>query len=254
METAYGAGAKLMVGEGAAVRRARVYELSVPPGPAADSILVASGIIRLAGGKREMREGHPDFAFGRKCCRKACMKGLFLGVGVVSDPEKGYNFEMAFTSEATASAARRLLNSFTGLRARVRRRRSSYVVYLKNSEQIRDALAIMGAHAQLLKFEEVRMVRGMKGHVNRLGNCDAANMDRALGAAERQLAQIRSIEARDGLDSLPDELIDTALTRIFHPDASLAEIGRLLIPPVGKAAVGARFKRIAEYAADSWPS
>jgi DNA-binding protein WhiA len=88
----------------------------------------------------------------------------------------------------------------------------------------------------------------MKGRANRVSNCDAANMEKALGAAERQLAAIREIERRDGLDSLPDELVDTALTRIFHPDASLAEIGQLLDPPLGKAAVGARFKRIARHA------
>jgi DNA-binding protein WhiA len=92
------------------------------------------------------------------------------------------------------------------------------------------------------------MVKEMRGRANRLNNCDAANMEKALGAAERQLAIIREIELMDGLDSLPDELVDTALTRIFHPDASLAEIGQLLNPRIGKAAVSARFKRIADYA------
>jgi DNA-binding protein WhiA len=248
IESAYGVRIRLMVGESAAVRRARVYELSVPPGRATDAMLAAAGILRIADGKREMREAFGEFTMQKKCCRRACLKGLFLGAGVVSDPDRGYGLEIALANESTAAAARRLMNGFTGIHARVRQRRGSHVVYLKNAEQIRDALAIIGAHAQLLKFENVRMVRDMKGRANRLNNCDAANMDKALGAAERQLAAIRSIEARDGLDSLPDELVDTALTRIFHPDASLAEIGRLLIPPIGKAAVGARFKRIAEHA------
>jgi DNA-binding protein WhiA len=237
-----------MVGESAAVRRSRVYELSAPPGPKTDALLASTGVIRLSEGVREMRMGFDESIAKRKCCRKACLKGMFLGAGAVNDPEKDYNLEIVFTSETTAFAARRLINGFTDIHARVRPRRGGYVVYLKDSEQIKDVLAIIGAHAQLLRFENIRMVKDMKGRANRVSNCDAANMEKALGAAERQLAIIREIEIRDGLDSLPGELVDTALTRIFHPDASLAEIGQLLSPPIGKAAVSARFKRIAAYA------
>ncbi|MDR1495527.1 MAG: DNA-binding protein WhiA [Clostridiales Family XIII bacterium] len=247
IESGFGVRVRLMVGE-AAARRTHVYELSVPPGSAADVLLASTGVISVVGGKREMKTGLGESVMKKKCCRKACLKGLFLGAGIICDPEKGYNLEFVFASEATAVAARRLLNSFTDMHARLRQRRGNHVVYLKNAEQIKDVLTLMGAHARLLRFENVRMVRDMKGRANRLNNCDAANMEKALGASERQLAAIRAIEAADGLDALPGELIDTALTRIFHPEASLAEIGQLLNPPIGKAAVGARFKRIAEYA------
>jgi DNA-binding protein WhiA len=244
LESAGGVRVRLMVGEAAAVRRSHVYELSVAPGPACDALLANSGVISVTGGVREMKEGLGESVMRRKCCRRACLKGLFLGAGAVSDPDRGYDFELVFASEPTAAAARRLMNSFTDIHARLRQRRGAYVVYLKNSEQIRDALALIGAHAQLLRFENVRMLKDARERANRLNNCDAANMEKALGAAGRQLAAIRSIEAADGLDSLPDELIDTALTRIFHPDASLAEIGQLLNPPIGKAAASARFKKI----------
>jgi DNA-binding protein WhiA len=249
IESEYGIKIKLMVGESAAVRRSRVYELVAPPGPGTDALLASAGVVKRSEGVREMRKGFDESIARRKCCRKACLKGMFLGAGAVNDPEKGYNLEILFTSESTAYAARRLINGFTDIHAKVRPRRDSYVVYLKDSEQIKDVLAIIGAHAQVLRFENVRMVKDMKARANRVNNCDAANMEKALGAAERQLAIIRQIEMRDGLDSLPDELVDTALTRIFHPDASLAEIGQLLRPPLGKAAVSARFKRIAAYAA-----
>ncbi|MDR1043015.1 MAG: DNA-binding protein WhiA [Clostridiales Family XIII bacterium] len=256
IESEYGIKIKLMVGESAAVRRSRVYELSIPPGPKTDALLAATGVMKLSKGVREMRMGmsFDESIAKRKCCRKACLKGMFLGAGEVNDPEKGYNLEIVFASEATAVAARRLINGFTDIHARVRQRRGDYVAYLKDSEQIKDVLAIIGAHAQLLRFENVRMVKEMKSRANRANNCDAANMEKALGAAERQLAAIRKIELRDGLDSLPDELVDTALTRIFHPDASLAEIGQLLSPPIGKAAVSARFMRIAAYAEPGEPT
>jgi DNA-binding protein WhiA len=248
LESVYGVRVRLMVGEAVANRRSHVYELSVAPGPAADALLIASGVISITGGVREMKEGLGESVMRKKCCRKACLKGLFLGAGAVSDPDRGYDFELVFSSESTAVSARRLIGSFTDLHARLRQRRGAYVVYLKNSEQIRDALALIGAHAQLLRFENVRMLRDVRGRANRLNNCDAANMEKSLGAAGRQIAAIRSIEAAGGLDSLPDELIDTALTRIFHPDASLAEIGQLLNPPIGKAAAAARLKKIEEAA------
>ncbi|MDR1292616.1 MAG: DNA-binding protein WhiA [Clostridiales Family XIII bacterium] len=248
IESEYGVRVKLMVGESAAVRRSRVYELSAPPGPRTDALLASTGVMKLSGGVREMRLGIGESIVKRKCCRKACLKGMFLGAGEVNDPDKGYNLEIVFASETTAVAARRIINGFTDIHARVRPRRGDYVVYLKDAEQIKDVLTIIGAYAQLLRFENVRMVKEMKGRANRVSNCDAANMEKALGAAERQLAAIREIELRDGLDSLPDELVDTALTRIFHPDASLAEIGQLLNPQIGKAAVSARFKRIAAHA------
>ncbi|MDR0519568.1 MAG: DNA-binding protein WhiA, partial [Clostridiales Family XIII bacterium] len=229
-------------------RRSRVYILSAPAGAKTDAMLTETGAIYVSGGERRIASGLAEHAIKRKCCRKACLKGLFLGAGTVSDPERGYSFEIALANEGAAAAARRLVNSFADMHARTRRRRGSYIVYLKNSEQIKDALALMGAHAQLLKYENVRMLKEIKARANRVSNCDAANMEKALGAAARQLEAINSIERADGLDSLPGELIDTALTRIFHPDASLSEIGQLLDPPIGKAAVSARFKRIEEYA------
>ncbi|MDR0596026.1 MAG: DNA-binding protein WhiA [Clostridiales Family XIII bacterium] len=244
----YGVGARLMVGEAAAGRRSHVYVLSAPPSPKTDAMLAETGIAYMDGGERRLAAGFADRTIKRKCCRKACLRGLFLGAGTVSDPERGYNFEIVLASESAAAAVRRLLNSFTDMHARTRRRRGSHIVYLKNSEQIKDALTLMGAHAQLLKYENVRMLKEIKARANRVNNCDAANMEKSLGAAARQLEAINAIERRDGLDSLPGELIDTALTRIFHPDASLAEIGQLLNPPIGKAAVSARFRRIEEYA------
>jgi DNA-binding protein WhiA len=247
IESVCGVKVRLMVGEAVAGRRSRVYELSVSPGPAADALLVSTGVIGIAGGRREMKEGLGGSVMRKKCCRKACLKGLFLGAGAVSDPDRGYDFELVFAAASTAQSVRRLINSFADMHARHRQRRGDHVVYLKNAEQIKDALTLIGAHAQLLKFENVRMLRDVRGRANRLNNCDAANMEKALGAAERQLADIKAIEAAGGFDDLPDELVDTALTRIFHPDASLAEIGQLLSPPVGKAAVHARFRRIAEY-------
>jgi DNA-binding protein WhiA len=248
IESAFGVRTRLMVGEATIGRPSHVYELYAPPGKRADELLVATGAIKITASGRDLRQGFEESMIRRKCCRKACLKGLFLGAGTIKSPEKGYGFEITLSWEQTAAAVRRLMNSFTDIHSKVRRRRGSYVVYLKDSEQIKDILAIMGAHSQLLKYEKVRMIKNIKERTNRVNNCDVANMERALSAAERQLSAIREIESRDGLDSLPDELIDTALTRIFHPDATLSEIGAMLDPPIGKAAASARFKQIAHYA------
>jgi DNA-binding protein WhiA len=248
IESEYGVKTRLMVGEATVGRPSHVYELYAPPGKRAEDLLISAGVIKITESGRELRSGFGESMMKRKCCRKSCVKGLFLGAGTVIGPGKGYGLEITLSDEQTAVAVRRLLCSFSDIHARIRRRRASYVVYLKDSEQIKDILTIMGAHSQLLKYENVRVMKSVRERANRVNNCDVANMERALGAAERQLAAIREIERRDGLDSLPDELIDTALTRIFHPEASLAEIGALLDPPIGKAAAAARFKQIAEYA------
>ncbi|MDR3225281.1 MAG: DNA-binding protein WhiA, partial [Clostridiales Family XIII bacterium] len=94
LEAEYGVSIRLMVGEAAAGRRSHVYELSIQPGKRADTLLTATGIITIEGGNRHLRSGFGEAMMRRKCCRKACLKGLFLGAGTVSDPERGYNLEI----------------------------------------------------------------------------------------------------------------------------------------------------------------
>ncbi|MDR2610519.1 MAG: DNA-binding protein WhiA [Clostridiales Family XIII bacterium] len=244
-----GVGTSLRVIQPGFRRIRHVIEIKVSHESGAERLLRETGILIMKNGAKVLTDGLSDVLLRKKCCRRACLKGLFLAAGTVSDPEKGYEFELSFTKRETAAAARKLLASFDGIAPKTRERRGRFVVSVKGSEQIRDILAIVGAHRQLLKYENTRIVKDMKNRANRLNNFDGANEDRVLAAADAQTSAILAIRNSVGLDELPGELLDTALARLAHPDASLAELGALLTPRVGKSAVSLRLKKIAAFAA-----
>ena len=225
-----------------------VYELTVSNEKGAENILRTTGILSNVDGMRVIKDAFNDAIMKKKCCRKACLKGLYLGAGTISDPEKDYSFELSFTKEEPAQATKKLINSFVDIRSKVKKRRENYVVYIKDSEQIKDILNIIGAHMQLLKYENVRVLKDVRNRTNRLNNFDNANYDRITGASVKQIEEIMFIKNTVGLDELPKSLLDTALVRLNHTDASLAEIGELMNPKVKKSTIQSRLKKISEFA------
>jgi cell division protein WhiA len=124
------------------------------------------------------------------------------------------------------------------------------VVYLKEGEQIVDMLNIIGAHTSLLELENVRILKEMRNNVNRLVNCETANLSKTVNAAVRQVESIKLIEKEIGLRRLPKNLREIAELRLNYPDESLKELGEMLIPPVGKSGVNHRLRRIEKIAAE----
>ena len=127
-------------------------------------------------------------------------------------------------------------------------RKKNYIVYLKESEQIVDFLNYTGAHGMLLNYENVRIMKEMRNRANRIVNCDNANIDKTMMAAEKQIAAIQQIEKAKGLDFLPPKLRQVALLRLEEPDMSLKELGEQLDPPLGKSGVNHRLAKIEEIA------
>ena len=127
-------------------------------------------------------------------------------------------------------------------------RKNNYVVYLKEAEQISDLLAILGAHNQLLKFENVRIIKDLRNRTNRIVNCENANMDKTIISASRQIKDIRLIDEKQGIESLPPKLYELAKLRLENPEATLSELGELLDPPLKKSGINHRFKKIEEIA------
>ena len=143
-------------------------------------------------------------------------------------------------------------------------RGENHVIYIKKASYISDMLGIMGADDAMLEFESIRVNKGVHGDIMRMVNCDSANVDRTLAAAQMQAEWIRKIaeselghpltddddplarsrEYSEGLRHLPKELRDVAMLRIERPEASLSEIGEALAPSIGKAAVNKRFAKI----------
>jgi DNA-binding protein WhiA len=141
-----------------------------------------------------------------------------------------------------------MMNHFD-LNARTIERRNGFITYLKEAEKIADFLALIGAHNAMMKFEDVRIIRDMRNSVNRLVNCENANMNKTIDAAAKQVANIEFIEATVGLEKLPDKLKEIAVIRLENPDISLKELGEM-IPSgaISKSGINHRLRKINDFA------
>lgn len=184
-----------------------------------------------------------------ECCRQAYLRGSFLASGSINNPEtSSYHLEIFNFSKEHNDALCELLNSFQ-LKARVLKRRNGYITYVKEAEKITEFLIIIGAHNALFKFEDVRIVRDLRNSVNRLVNCETANLNKTISAAFRQVENIKLIDETIGLHSLPDRLKEIAELRLNHQDASLKELSELVKgQKISKSGVNHRLKKLEEIA------
>ncbi len=179
----------------------------------------------------------------KQCCRKSFLRGAFLAGGSISDPEKTYHLELTSRTSEQAGELSRLLEHF-GLHARIIIRKGSYVTYLKEGENIVDFLNIIGAHKALMELENVRILKGMRNNVNRIVNCETANLEKTVNASVRQVENIKYIAEHIGFDKLPASLREIAELRLEYSDANLAELGQLMTPSLGKSGVNHRLRKM----------
>jgi len=182
-----------------------------------------------------------------QCCRKAFLRGAFLAGGSISDPEKTYHLELTSRTRLQAQQLSRILGTFK-LKARIIMRKGSFVTYLKEGENIVDFLNIIGAHSALMELENVRILKGMRNTVNRIVNCETANLEKTVNASIRQVENIKYIAENIGFDTLPESLRDIAELRLEYNDANLVELGQLLTPPIGKSGVNHRLRKLDQIA------
>lgn len=184
----------------------------------------------------------------KTCCKRAYLRGAFLAGGSVNNPEtSSYHLEIFTFYENHNNSLCDLMNQFD-LHARAIERRNGFICYLKEAEKITEFLNIIGAHQALLKFEDVRIMRDMRNSVNRLVNCETANLNKTIGAAFRQVENIKFIQETVGLEVLPDKLRELAILRVEHQDVTLKELGELMTSKISKSGVNHRLKKIDEYA------
>lgn len=188
-----------------------------------------------------------DSITNRVCCKRAFIRGVFLAVGSISDPEKGYHVEFVCEEEEQAALLQKLFQTFD-IEARILERKQHFVLYMKEGSAIVDLLNVMEAHVALMELENLRIIKEMRNSVNRRVNCETANINKTVSAAAKQAEDIRYIEEHKGLASLPDTLYEMACVRLEYPEATLKELGELLVPPVGKSGVNHRLRKISEYA------
>ena len=184
-----------------------------------------------------------------ECCKRSYLRGAFLAGGSVNNPEtSSYHLEIFSLYESHSEGLTEMMNGY-GLNAKTLERKKGYISYLKEAEKISDFLSIIGGYQALLKFEDVRIVRDMRNSVNRLVNCETANLNKTIGAAMRQVENIRLIDEEIGIDELPERLREIARLRVQHQDISLKELGEMVSTGViSKSGVNHRLRKIDEIA------
>jgi len=223
------------------------YILQISKDMGSEQILKECGILIENEKGIKFNYGVPHGLIKKSCCKKAYLKGAFLGGGSVSDPEKNYHLEIVANSSEYAEGIKNLINHF-GLSAKVVVRKNSFIVYLKEGEQIVDFLNIIGAHQALLSLENIRIFKEMRNNVNRIVNCETANLSKTVNAAVRQIESIEYIRDKIGLNKLPDGLQQIAEVRLNYQDASLKELGEMLSPVIGKSGVNHRLRKLEQIA------
>lgn len=180
---------------------------------------------------------------------RSYLRGAFLAGGSVNNPETSrYHLEIYSMYEEQCQDLCDML-IYYGLNGRVTERRNGHITYLKGAEEIADFLVLVGATYAMLKFEDVRIVRDLRNSVNRLMNCENANMNKTADAAKKQIENIQLIEDKVGLDSLPEKLREVAEVRLENPEISLKELGEILPSgPITKSGINHRIRKINEFA------
>lgn len=185
----------------------------------------------------------------KKCCKRSYLRGAFLAGGSVNNPEtSSYHLEIFSLYKEHNDSLCELMNSFS-LNSKTLERKNGYITYLKEAEKITEFLIVVGAHNALLRFEDVRIVRDMRNSVNRLVNCETANLNKTIGAALRQVENIRYIDETVGLEILPDKLREIAELRVAYQDVTLKELGEMVTSgKISKSGINHRLRKIDEIA------
>ena len=186
-----------------------------------------------------------------ECCRTAFLRGAFLGGGSVTDPAKGYHMELTTTHQAVARETRVLIQDAMDFTAKTAERNGCVVLYIKQSEQISELLALLGAGVASMGIMEARLEKELNNKVNRRCNCDDANISKVVDAAQGQLNAIEILKEKGLLDKLPAKLKQAAVARENNPESSLSELAALMDPPITKPAMNQRLKKLIEFAREA---
>ncbi|KXG44382.1 sporulation regulator WhiA [Tepidibacillus decaturensis] len=236
--------AELLVRKKMRLKKNNIYVVRVPQ--QVEMVLkklaiVEEGFSFYPGIKREIIQN--------ECCKRSYLRGAFLAGGSLNHPESAsYHLEISSSYQEHIEDLCQLANEFD-LNAKWIERKKGYFMYIKEGEKITEFLNIIGAHQALFKFEDIRIVKDMRNSVNRLVNCETANLNKTVGAAMRQIENIRLIDKIMGLENLPTKLKEVAEVRLQYPELNLAELG-YLIPSgkVSKSGINHRLRKIEEIA------
>jgi len=184
-----------------------------------------------------------------ECCRAAFLRGVFFAGGSITDPLKRYHLELT-TSHLQVSRELEVLLRESGYPPKSISRNGSYITYFKQSDQIEDFLTLIGAPVAAMNIMSAKLEKDLRNSVNRRLNCDSANLDKAVSAAQEQLEAIRKLEAAERLEQLPKKLQETAQMRRNRPELTLSELAEEFNPPLTKSCLNHRLRKLMELAAE----
>lgn len=183
------------------------------------------------------------------CCKRAFLKGVFLGSGCTVNPNTDYHFEVTLKSKAYADYVIKLMAEFYVFPKLVKRA-SNYVVYLKDSEQISTLLAVLEANKAVLEYENIRISKSITNNINRSVNCETANLTKTIEAAVKQQEAINKLKADGRFNELNPKLKEIASLRLKYPEASLDELALKCSYKISKSGVYHRLNKLIKLAED----
>ncbi|MBS6251972.1 MAG: DNA-binding protein WhiA [Clostridia bacterium] len=179
--------------------------------------------------------------------KKAIIKGAFLGSGSINNPENLYHLEIVLSNEENMIFLKKIIESLN-INTKELITKTRFSIYMKEAEEISNLLALIGANKAVMKFEDIRIQKEMRGKVNRIVNCETANLNKTINASIEQIGAIKKLQETGKFNKLDENLKEIAKLRLENPNISLIELGKMLKKPIGKSGVNYRLKKIMEMA------
>ncbi len=227
--------------------RKRFYTLEIPDKNKSNDILVKTGILEKEENWFRLTSKISEHILQSEKNTKAYIRGAFIGGGSIADPDKFYHLEFVTGDDEFSEYFKELLNS-QNLSANVTKRKNNNVIYIKDSNQISALLSLMGDFENTFLIENIKLTKQIRNKVNRLVNCETANLDRTVSSAAKQIESIEYIEKTVGFSKLPEDLREVAVLRQDNPYASLKELSELSQSPLGRSVINYRLKKIQKFA------
>lgn len=245
----FGLKAEILMYKKRKLRKNQIFIIRVPSQEGIEILLKLLGLLSGDIWGAGMEEADLNQVITGSCCARSYLRGVFLGGGSINNPEGNYHLEITTADERHCHLIVELLSQYD-IAAKTMERKNSYIVYLKESDQIVEFLNVVGAHHSLLEFENTRVMKDMRNRVNRLVNCETANLNKLINASMRQAEDIRLIDEKIGIEKLPLSLREIARIRLEFPESSYKELGDMMSPPLGKSGVNHRMRKLTEIADD----
>ncbi len=238
---------EIMVRRNSQFRNSRGYFIYIKNSVQAEKVLSATGILAFEEGNKVLIKRIYPLVISSACCKRAYIRGAFLSSGSITDPEKTYHLEFVNTELDYCEQLKKLIGFFD-IETKIVKRKDNYVLYIKEGELIVDLLNVMEAHIALMEFENIRIIKDMRNNLNRIVNCETANLGKIVAASVKQVEDINYLMKNSDFSELPESLKETAELRVQYPDFSLKELGQMMKPPVGKSGVNHRLKKLGSMA------